>query len=100
MWLVCKTFLAKMSFICMRIKKSLLYQWLHSLALKKRLGQLENGLFDTTCTRLTHIFQPSIHPKRIFHLMKAQVYRVTMPSEHEEEARVKVESKRRMLIHV
>ena len=60
MWLVCKTFLAKMSFICMRVKKSLLCQWLHSLALKKRLGQLENGLFDTTCTQ-THAHFPTVY---------------------------------------
>ena len=96
MWLVCKTFLAKMSFICMRIKKSLLCQWLHSLALKNS----KMACLTQLVPRLTHIFQPSIHSKRIFHLMKAQVYRVTMPSEHEEEARVKVESERRMLIHV
>ena len=53
-----------MSFICMRmsmrIKKSLLYQWLHSLALKKRLGQLENGLFDTTCTQ-TQAHFPTVY---------------------------------------
>ena len=46
-----------MSFICMRMKKSLLYQWLHSLALKRRLGQLENSLFDTTCTQTHAHFQ-------------------------------------------
>ena len=47
-----------MSFICMRVKNHCYNNgFALTLALKKRLGQLGNGLFDTTCSQTHAHFQ-------------------------------------------